>query len=222
MAINLDLALRYIHAENMKHTNMQDYQKAKALAEKAPAYANPKYIWKVFPPVFGVEGIYLQGADLLLSGNAAKKMLTGCHSVIVLAITLGQSYEQWLMRLSKTDMSAYVIADALGSVYIDELTDELEKEMKKHFPNDYFTDRFSCGYADLPLELQPKICSILQTPTRIGAVCTPSLLMNPQKTITAFIGISKTEQPARIRGCEYCNFSKNCVIKQKGQRCYEY
>jgi hypothetical protein len=222
MAINLDLALRYIHAENMKHTNVQDYQKAKELADKAPSYAKPKHIWKVLQPEFRKEGIALLGTDLLLEGEAAKKMLSGCHSVIVLAITLGQSYEQWLMRLSKTDMSAYVIADALGSVYIDELADELETEMKKHFPNDYFTDRFSCGYADLPLELQPKICSLLQTPIRIGAVCTPSLLMNPQKTISAFIGISKTMQPARIRGCEYCNFSKNCVIKQKGKRCYEY
>ena len=47
------------------------------------------------------------------------------------------------------------------------------------------TRRYSCGYGDLPLSLQPDFVRVLDTPRKIGLACTPSLLLTPQKSVTA-------------------------------------
>ena len=81
------------------------------------------------------------------------------------------------------------------------------------------TDRFSPGYGDLPLDLQPALCAALDAQRRLGLTVTDSLLLNPVKSVTAVIGLSPTPQPARIRGCGYCNFRENCQFRKEGTTC---
>ena len=96
---------------------------------------------------------------------------------------------------------------------------QAEREIAARFPEAYLTDRFSPGYGDLPLDLQPALCAALDAQRRLGLTVTDSLLLNPVKSVTAVIGLSPTPQPARIRGCGYCNFRENCQFRKEGTTC---
>ena len=112
-----------------------------------------------------------------------------------------------------------VLLDALGSSFVEAGCDGTEEEISARFPALHRTDRFSPGYGDLPLDLQPALCAALDAQRRLGLTVTDSLLLNPVKSVTAVIGLSPTPQPARIRGCGYCNFRENCQFRKEGTTC---
>lgn len=116
-------------------------------------------------------------------------------------------------------MSRAVILDACASALVESGCDAAEAEIKARFPDRYLTDRFSPGYGDLPLELQPSICAALDTPRRLGLHVTGSLLLNPGKSVTAVIGLSDRPQMARIRGCAFCSMRETCTLRKGGKTC---
>ena len=54
---------------------------------------------------------------------------------------------------------------------------------------------------------------------RIGVACTDTLLMTPQKTVSALIGLADKPQPARIRGCAHCSMNRTCTLRKAGTTC---
>jgi hypothetical protein len=116
-------------------------------------------------------------------------------------------------------MAQAVILDACGSAFVEQGCDAAEEELKKRFPDLFLTDRFSPGYGDLPLDLQPSICAALDTPRRLGLHVTGSFLLNPGKSVTAVIGLSDRPQMARIRGCAFCAMRERCTLRKGGKTC---
>ena len=51
------------------------------------------------------------------------------------------------------------------------------------------TRRFSCGYADFPLEQQTDFMRLLDMGRKLGVFIGADYLMTPQKTVTAVIGV---------------------------------
>ena len=51
--------------------------------------------------------------------------------------------------------------------------------------------RFSPGYGDLPLSLQPEVIRATGADRRLGITLSSSLLMTPKKSVTAIKGIIK-------------------------------
>ena len=116
-------------------------------------------------------------------------------------------------------MDRAALLDACGSAWVEAGCDEVQAEISDRFPDLYLTDRFSPGYGDLPLSLQRDICGSLDAPRRLGVQVTDSLLLNPSKTVTAVIGLSDRPQPARIRGCGFCNLRETCQYRKGGKTC---
>lgn len=111
--------------------------------------------------------------------------LASSREAFVFAITLGMGVDRLLARLSKTTVSALFIADAYASAYAEaaadraqEILDSISKTKK----------RFSPGYGDLPLDIQPRILSALNADRLLGITLTDGLLMKPQKSVTAIVG----------------------------------
>ena len=146
-------------------------------------------------------------------------MLAGCGQAALLACTLGARFDAKLLALQARDMAKAVIYDALGSALVEAGCDEAERELAGRFPDMHLTDRFSPGYGDLPLALQPRLCAALDAERRLGITVSQSLLMNPVKSVTAVIGLSDFPQPARIRGCACCNLRETCTIRKGGSTC---
>ena len=209
-------ALRYLGVPQPTQELRRD---AERLADELSGAIQPRYVYRVFGLEHRPDCVRLQGADVDLTGSSARNMLAGCEQVALLACTLGARFDAGLLALQARDMAKAVIYDSLGSAFVEAGCDEAERDISGRFPGLYLTDRFSPGYGDLPLALQPHMCAALDAGRRLGLTVSQSLLMNPVKSVTAVIGLSDAPQPARVRGCACCNLRETCTIRKGGSTC---
>ena len=217
MLPDIDEALRYLGAGTNPPEELR--QQASAAAEELAAQIQPRYTYKLFPLMREESGFRLDGTNLLLSGRTAGLMLVQCNQAVLLACTLGTEFDTLIRSVQVRDMARAVILDACGSALVEQGCNEAERDIAARFPGLYLTDRFSPGYGDLPLSLQPAICGLLDATRRIGIHVTPSFLMNPSKSVTAVIGLSDKPQMARIRGCAWCSMRETCTLRKGGTSC---
>ncbi len=190
-----------------------------AMADKLTRTVEPRWAWRVFHVKHTFDSVELERAGLVLPGGMAKTMLADCAQAVLLACTLGAGFEAMLRGEQARGMAGAALLDACGSAWVEAGCGGAEEEISARFPGLYRTDRFSPGYGDLPLDLQRDICALLDAPRRLGVQVTDSLLMNPSKTVTAVIGLSEKPQPARVRGCAFCDLRENCQYRKGGTTC---
>ena len=217
MELNVSEALRYLGVRGAPDPPL--LSQLSAAADRLARAAPPRWVWRAYPLAFGPEGPALEGAGLALPGEMAARMLGGCAQAAVLICTLGAAFEALLRAEQARGMARAALLDACGSAWVEAGCDGAQAEISARFPGLHPTDRFSPGYGDLPLSLQRDICGALDTPRRLGVQVTDSLLLNPSKTVTAVIGLSDRPQPARIRGCAYCDLRENCQYRKGGTTC---
>ena len=181
--------------------------------------ADPLYIYKYFDIEFTHEGVALMGTGLTLSGESIKAHLTGCRGCIVLCATLSAGADKLIRTMSAYDIAASFVTDCVASSAIESVCDEAEQEMRERLPDRFLTWRFSPGYGDLPLTLQPGLVSLLDAQKRIGLTVTDSLMLVPSKSVTAIIGVSDKELPKKVRGCTSCNMYDSCKFRKGGDHC---
>lgn len=210
-------ALRYLGAGDCP--TQRALREMAAVARELTERLWPKYTYRVFSLDHRPEGILLKEADILLGGTLAKTMLADCPQAAVLACTLGAEFDAMLRAEQVRDMGKAAMLNACGSALVEAGCDEVERVVAERFPNLFLTDRFSPGYGDLPLSLQPKICAALDTPRRLGLYVSEHFLMNPVKSVTAVIGLAETPQKSRIRGCDFCAMRETCALRKGGNHC---
>lgn len=209
MELNIDEALRYLGMQNDPDGAL--HHQASELAAALESRITPRFTWRAAD---------LSGDPGLLPDCAlTRRMLSGCHHAAVLVCTLGAEFDLWMRQLQHRDMSSAVLLDALGSAFVEAGCDAAEDAIRARFPGRYLTDRFSPGYGDFPLEAQPGLIGFAGG-HRIGVTVTDALLMNPQKSVTAIVGIADTPQPARVRGCAYCRLNQTCQYRKGGTTCH--
>lgn len=212
MEVDIREALRYIGAGAGDET-----LEAQARAVAREIKERPRYTYRVFD--LDPTGPSLPELGLSLPGKTAGTMLKNCEQAILLSCTLGLQFDARLRAAQARDMAKALILDGCGSALVEQGCDAAEREIARRFPGLYLTDRFSPGYGDLPLSLQPEILSALDAGRRLGIVVSDSLLMTPGKSVTAIIGLSRTPQMARIRGCGYCSMRETCALRKGGNHC---
>ena len=170
---------------------------------------------------FPSSGIGLKGTSILLTGTEAASFLEDCERCIMIAVTIGHRVDEELRRHQITDMSSAVILDSCASSAVESICSQLEIDLETEYESRGFflTDRFSPGYGDLPLDLQPAICRALSTEKTIGLSTTSGMLMTPTKSVTAFIGIANRPQPKRLSGCIRCRMNETCNFRKAGTTC---
>ena len=205
MELNMQEALRYLGAQSPDAALLTGLT---ALAEELQSRITPRFTWAL-----------TDTAELALPGQLAQRMLADCPRSAVLVCTLGAEFDLWMRQLSARDMARAVMLDALGSVYVEAGCDAAEDAIRARFPGKHLTDRFSPGYGDLPLDVQPRLLASARA-DRIVVGLTPSLLMTPQKSVSAIVGIADAPQPARVRGCVHCALNKTCPYRKAGTTCH--
>lgn len=209
-------ALRYLGAA---HPDPELRRQTEALADELAATLQPRYVWTACPLTQAGDRFRLEGTAVELSGSTARRMLNGCRQAALLACTLGARFDAMLRTAQARDMARAVLLDALGSAFVEAGCDAAQEEIAARFPGLYLTDRFSPGYGDLPLSVQPALCAALDGGRRLGLTVTERLLLNPMKSVTAVIGLSDTPQPARVRGCRFCAMAGSCQYRKEGTTC---
>ena len=209
MELNIPDALRYLgvrEADDALHAQMS------ALAQELQSRITPRFIWRAFDLTSTSE-------FRIPDSGLAHHMLADCRHCAVLVCTLGAAFDQWMRREQSRDMSRAVMLDALGSAYVEAGCDAAEDAIRARFPGMHLTDRFSPGYGDLSLDVQPQLMALAGA-GRIGVTLTDSMLMAPQKSVTAIVGVADRPQPARVRGCAYCALNKTCPYRKAGTTCH--
>lgn len=214
---NLHEALRYLGAG----ANAPEPLRAQAaeLSAQLSEAVQPRYVWRLYSIDRVERGFVLPQSGLTLAGHTAETMLGDSDQAVLLCCTLGAEFETLLRREQARDMARAAILDACGSALVEAGCDAAEQELAQRFPDRFLTDRFSPGYGDLPLTLQPALCTALDTRRRLGVHVTDSLLLNPTKSVTAILGLSDRPQMARVRGCKFCAMRETCQLYKGGTSC---
>lgn len=195
----------------------------KSCEEELRAVARPRYCHRFFALERQEAALVLAGSSALLPGRQIAELLEGCDGCALLGATLGGEVDRLIRRAQVEQMARAVVLDALGTAAVEALCDLAGEEIRRAAAAEgkSCTWRFSPGYGDLPLDCQRDFLGLLDAPRQIGLTLTPQLMMVPEKSVSAIIGVGAPSGRGAQRGCEGCALQKNCVYRREGLRCAE-
>lgn len=112
--------------------------------------------------------------------------LAGCDEAILFAATIGSGIDRLLKRLAVTSPARRFVVDALSSAAVESLCDYANEKLAAGLN---CAPRFSPGYGDVSLEVQPGFLQFVDAGRLLGITLSETLFMNPSKSVTAIIGI---------------------------------
>ena len=129
-------------------------------------------------------------ADVCIPSKDLARNLRECNKVVIFASTLGAQCDQEIRRAQIKDPVKAAVLQATGAMYIEKCVDLLNEKIRIEFEEQGYKvrPRFSPGYGDVSLEVQKNFFRLLPC-QRIGLTLMDTLIMSPEKSVTAFIGI---------------------------------
>lgn len=140
--------------------------------------ASPSFVSRTFTP--GEFSPFVFGEDI-------KTHLMDAKKIFVFAATLGHGVDLLIRKTQKVDMAKAAAIDACAASLIENYCDSI---MPHGLPPER---RFSPGYGDYPLSLQPKLLKAIGA-GKIGVSSLESYMLLPTKSVTAIVGIRETEE----------------------------
>ena len=166
------------------------------------AVAMPRAVWLLADTPALTEAGLLPGEDV-------HKHLAGCGQAILLAVTLGPGVDAQIRRAGVGDIAAGGASDAAEA----QLRQWAATEGK------YLTGRFSPGYGDWDIAVQPLVAAALDTVRKAGLCVTDTNLMTPRKSVTALLGVSDHPVKGQLAGCGHCVLRTRCEYRKRGKTC---
>lgn len=139
-----------------------------------------------------LDGENISFADLNFSSKNLSGNLRGCSKVVLFAATIGAKVDMRIRRAQMEGSAYSAIFQAAGAMFIESFVDKLNNKIKDDYKEKGFRShpRYSPGYGDVSLEMQKEFFRLLPA-KRIGLTLMESLVMAPEKSVTAFIGLEK-------------------------------
>ncbi len=134
----------------------------------------------------------IQFGEIKISSKYLWPLFKDCKKVCVAACTIGPQVDSLIRRTGAINSALASVMQATGAMFIEEFVDFVNSRIKSDAAQEGFQTkpRYSPGYGDVPLDLQKNIFSMLPC-TRIGLSLMQTLIMAPEKSVTAFIGLKK-------------------------------
>ncbi|MEA4895962.1 MAG: vitamin B12 dependent-methionine synthase activation domain-containing protein [Oscillospiraceae bacterium] len=217
--VDISEAYRYLGGVGTPDPGLaSELQRAAAAVVDA---ASPRFVEKLCL-IKRDNGTCLEGTNLCLEGRSIAALLHDCDRCMILCATIGSGVDALVRKWQVTDSAFAAMIDACASSAVESLCDGIEVALKEEYAplSLYLTDRFSPGYGDLPLSIQPAFCAVLDTARKIGVTVSESCMMTPKKSVTAIIGLSHNPQRHYDTGCRDCSQIKSCKFRENGVSCY--
>ena len=155
------------------------------------------------------------------------QLLKGAPSVALLACTLGPACDAALRLLGRRDPLGQLVYDAACADLVEQAADAAEEEVRALASTQGLGAgmRFSPGYGDLSLDVQPVLLDVLQASKRLGIVSTDEHLLIPSKSVTALLplfplGADALKARLAVEGCDACSLRDHCQIRARGLCCH--
>lgn len=143
-----------------------------------------------------ISGDDIRIGNLQVKSGALAANLRGCDEVILMAATLSVGVDRILNRNIKLDMAKAAVIQAVAATAIEEYCDRCQREIEEEVRGEgyYVRPRFSPGYGDFSLEVQSAFLEMTDATKLIGITLTDGGIMVPEKSVTAVIGLTKTDK----------------------------
>ena len=179
--------------------------------------------------VFGIdsdahaEGIGIAGTGLLLPGKDIARHLDGAGHVVLMAVTLGLSSENWLRTRKASSLNRFLLCDAAASAMAESAVEAFEQSIRRVVVSEggFLGPRYSPGYGDLSLDVQKPLLEALDAGRSLGIHLNSGGIMVPTKSITAIAGVfpETADADSVSNDCGNCRLSGNCSIRNSGRLC---
>ena len=150
----------------------------------------PKGVWQVYAYDQDAHTI-LATEPVVLTANSIIKQLAGAVEVAVMAVTIGLPLEQEVSNLFlQNQYTLGLLLDAAGTTAAEMVCDAVCSVIAQQAAQSGLAAgrRFSPGYGDWPLEVQPEVLELAAGAT-IGLSVTDTKMLVPRKSVTAIIGL---------------------------------
>ena len=189
---DFDELYRYAGFSRTRLTDSQMIELARSAVDEVSKAMNCRCVYTKFPLTFLPEnricfaGKEIQSQHLMLN-------LHECHSVYLFAATLGPAVDKLIQRETKINPAKAVMLQAAGAMFIERYCDLFiefltEEEGRE---NNRLRPRYSPGFGDVPLEVQKIFFELLQCQKNLALTLNDTLIMSPEKSVTAFTGVYK-------------------------------
>ena len=160
-------------------------------------------------------------ARFLFEGADIARHLNGVVEVSIFVVTLGIAVDRRLRLLASCDPLSQVVYDATASAAVEHLADAVEAWLRARIRKRglYPSWRFSPGYGDLPLAVQPSLIAATDATRLCGITLTDSYLMVPTKSVSAIVGAHEMPQPGIAESCTICSLANACQMRSRGTTC---
>lgn len=183
--------------ETLKNQNCTDAQMqelAETAVKELSEKINCRSVYAKFPlEVTDDEIIRFAGKEI--KSHHLTLNLKGCQSVILFAATLGPEVDKLIQKTSKINSAKAVMLQAGGAMFIEQYVELLQKHFRDEEVknNNFIRARYSPGYGDVGLDIQKIFFELLQCQKNLALTLNDSLIMSPEKSVTAFVGVSDTK-----------------------------
>ena len=138
------------------------------------------------------DGEKLFVADTELEGKNIKKLLAPCNKCVVMAITVGFELDMKIAALGSSSPALSLLADAAASSAVEDACDACCESIESEL-GVKLTPRFSPGYGDLPMNIQPALLTLTNARRDLGLTIGSGCMLSPIKSVTAIAGIKEVE-----------------------------
>jgi hypothetical protein len=126
------------------------------------------------------------------------RRFAGAKEVAIIAVTLGQTWDDELDELGKRGEAAEAwFLDALGNHFVDRASRRVEERVAMDLARAGLgrIGRYRPGYGEVPLELQPLFCHFAGA-ARIGVQANEAMSLWPRKSVTTVVGFREGDDEA--------------------------
>lgn len=158
-------------------------------AQEMHSVLMPKSVFEIFP-LENDGGTRLSFADISFDSVDLSRNLKNCSDVAIFAATLGPQVDALIRRYECIDTVRSAVLQSTGAMFAEEFVGLVNDEIKKvaFASGKKCRPRYSPGYGDVPLEMQREFFRLLPC-TKIGLTLMDTLIMSPEKSVTAFVGL---------------------------------
>lgn len=138
------------------------------------------------------DGEKLFVADTELEGKNIKKLLAPCNKCVVMAITVGFELDMKIAALGSSSPALSLLADAAASSAVEDACDACCESIESEL-GVKLTPRFSPGYGDLSMNIQPALLTLTNARRDLGLTVGSGCMLSPIKSVTAIAGIKEVK-----------------------------
>jgi hypothetical protein len=220
IVIDRNEVLRYLGYQNQKIDEATDNLIDDSIREVSEDISE-RYVYRIFDIETEGGAVKLKNCSVVLPGSNICSHLTGAVKCAVMAVTIGNKIDEKIRYYSRINLTRGLIVDACATAAVESLCDKVEEELKEIAKEKglFLTSRYSPGYGNLPITLQPDILNILDAHKKIGLSVTESFIMTPRKSVTAIAGFVKEKPEKKPISCTECDKYEDCIYRREGKHC---